>query len=194
MKTDSCKFKLSIKLFMAVFCAGELIGALSFNNEALRSTAEVFFRNRISHTFIETLLNSFSGAFLLVLACLMLGVSAAFMPIIPAVPFFHGLGVGVMLAGMNADYGIRGTLISLIFVLPFAVLSAMVVIAAAKESFAMSGLCIRVLLGEDKSDIGTLKLYFTKFLALFALLAVLSLADSLVTYFFAGTWSAFMQK
>lgn len=192
-KTDG---KLPVALLMILFCMGELAGAVSscvgLGNDILRKSAELFFRNRAGCTFIETLVNSFSGPFLLMLACLLLGFGAVSMPAELLVPFFHGLGIGVMLADMNAVYGLRGTLISAVFILPFAAVSALAVIIAARESFSMSLLAAKRLLGLDKSDESAVKLYLARFLVLFAVLAVLSLTDSLVTYFFAGLWSGFL--
>lgn len=183
-------------LLMILFCTGELTGALSecvfYGNNILQKSAELFFRNRTGCTFIETLVNSFSGPFLLMLACLVLGFGAVSMPAELLVPFFHGLGIGAMLADINAVYGIKGTLLSAVFVLPFAVMSAFAVMTAARESFSMSVHLLKIMLGADKSDKEGVKLYLTKFLVLFAVLAVLSFADSLVTYFFAGLWSGFL--
>lgn len=188
--------RLSVILLMILFCMGELSGAVSscvpLGGDILRRSGELFFRSRVGCTFIETLVNSFSGPFLLMLACLLLGFGAVSMPAELLVPFFHGLGIGVMLADMNAVYGLRGTLISAIFILPFAVLSALAVIIAARESFSMSMLSAKRLLGLDKSDGSAVRLYLARFLVLFAVLAVLSFADSLVTYFFAGLWSGFL--
>lgn len=188
--------RLPAVLFMVLFCIGEFVGAVSVcispDNDLLRRTAELFFRNRAGCTFIETLVNSFSGPFLLILACLLLGFGAVSMPAELLVPLFHGLGIGVMLADMNADYGLKGMLVSLVVILPFAVISAFIVIIAARESFSMSYLSARRLLGLDKSDSGAVKLYLTKFLVLFAALGVLSLTDSFVTYFLAGLWSGFL--
>ncbi len=181
---------------MILFGAGELVGAMSecvfHGNNVLQKSAELFFRNRTGCTFIETLVNSFSGPFLLMLACLILGFGAVSMPVELLVPFFHGLGIGTMLADINAVYGIKGTLLSAVFVLPFAVMSAFVVMTAARESFSMSVHLLKIMLGADKSDKEVVKLYLTKFLVLFTVLAVLSFADSLVTYFFAGLWSGFL--
>lgn len=195
-KSSRASGRLPVVLLMLLFCLGELTGAVSScvdtENDILRRSAELFFRNRAGCTFIETLVNSFSGPFLLMLACLLLGFGAVSMPAELLVPFFHGLGTGVMLADMNAAYGFKGTLVSTVFILPFAVLSAFIVLIAARESFSMSFLSAKRLLGLDKSDAGTVKLYLTKFLVLFAALGVLSLADSLVTYFFAGLWSDFL--
>lgn len=188
--------RISFVLLMVLFCVGELTGALSecvfYENNILQKSAELFFRNRTGCTFIETLVNSFSGPFLLILACMLLGFGAASMPAELLVPFFHGLGIGAMLTDINAVYGIKGTLLSVVFVLPFAVMSAFAVMAAARESFSMSCLLLKIMLGSDKSDRECVKLYLTKFLVLFAVLAVLSFADSLVTYFFAGLWSGFL--
>ena len=196
LKSSKAVGRLPVVVLMLMFCVGELVGAVSScvscGNDMLHRSAELFFRNRSGCTFIETLVNSFSGPFLLVLACLLLGFGAVSMPAELLVPFFHGLGIGVMLADMNAAYGLKGTLVSAVFILPFAVLSAFVVLIAARESFSMSFLSARRLLGLDKSDAGAVKLYLAKFLVLFAALGVLSLADSLVTYFFAGIWSGFL--
>lgn len=185
-------------LLMTGFCAGELIGAAAYCScgtegfGTLEKIAELFFRNRLGCTFIQTVINSFSGAFLLMLLCLILGFGAVFQPVEAAVPFFHGMGIGVVLAEMNVTYGFRGLLVSAFMILPYAAASAIMVIAAAREAVLMSCCVGRRIFGGLTNEEIDIRLYFTKFLALFGLTAVLSAADGVLTYFFAGLWTRFL--
>ncbi len=185
-------------LLMACFCAGELAGAMAYcasgasGSSVLGQIAEIFFRNKLGCTFIQTVVNSFSGVFLLVLICMLLGFGAIFQPFEAAVPFFHGLGIGVMLAEMNAVYGVNGFIVSVLMIIPYAVASAITVIAAAREAVFMSfSVGKSIFRMEQRSEVD-FKLYFTKFLVLFGIAAFLSLADSVITYFFAGLWTRFL--
>lgn len=185
-------------LLMVCFCAGELTGAAAYCScgsegfGALEKIAELFFRNRLGCTFIQTVINSFSGAFLLMLICLILGFGAVFQPAEAAVPFFHGMGIGVVLAEMNVTYGFRGLLVSALMILPYAVASAVMVIAAAREAVLMSCCVGRRVFGGITNEDADVRLYLTKFLALFGVTAAFSAADSVITYFFAGLWTRFL--
>lgn len=198
LRIENLSGKTLTYLLMTGFCAGELIGAAAYCSccsedfGTLEKIAELFFRNRLGCTFIQTVINSFSGAFLLMLLCLFLGFGAVFQPVEAAVPFFHGMGIGVVLAEMNVEYGFRGLLVSALMILPYAAASAVMVIAAAREAVLMSCCVGRHIFGGIKSEDVDVRLYITKFLALFGVTAVLSAADGIITYFFAGLWTRFL--
>ncbi len=182
-------------ILMTMFCTGELAGTvlyLAFQSgrlEAAGNILEKFFYNRMGCTFIQTVVNSFSGTFILMLCCMILGFGAVFQPIEISVPFFHGLGIGIVLAEMNGSYGFTGFWTSAIMIFPYSVVSAVIVIISAKESVMMSSaVCKNVFGGKSRTEIDV-RLYAEKFLILLSAAALCSLIDGLTTYLFAGLWT-----
>lgn len=81
-RTDGRLTLLAALYFAGVFLGVILYGTLSGEQlDVLNSLTGSFVMGRLSHTFWETLVNSFSGAFLLLTACFWFGFSAAAQPI-----------------------------------------------------------------------------------------------------------------
>ncbi|MCM1023501.1 MAG: hypothetical protein NC395_05515 [Prevotella sp.] len=188
-----------LTVLAALYFAGVFLGVILYGTldgerlAALNGITGSFVYGRLNHTFWETLVNSFSGAFLLLTACFWLGFSAAAQPLELLVPVFRGLGAGVSLAGMYGSFGLAGVGMSAVLIIPGAVLSAFALIIAAREALEMSGRIFSAVFGRSASggEID-LRLYITKFAILFVILTVSSLADSLATFIFAGFWTGLL--
>lgn len=182
----------------ALYFFGVLIGTVLYctlDSEKLRvldGIAGSFVEGRLNHTFWQTLVNSFSGAFLLLLLCFLLGFSAAAQPLELLVPLFRGLGAGASIAGMYGGYGLAGVGAAAVLIVPNAVAAAFVMIIAAREAIRFSFGLYRAAFGRDRAEPLDVKLYFTKFVILCAILAVSSLADSLLTFGLAGFWTSLL--
>lgn len=183
----------------ALYFFGVLIGTVLYctiDSEKIRvldSLAGSFVAGRLNHTFWQTLVNSFSGAFLLLLVCFLLGLSAAAQPLELLVPLFRGLGAGASIAGMYSSYGLAGAGASVVLILPNAVATAFVMIIAAREAIRFSFGLYRAAFGRNAAgEPMDIKLYFTKFVILCAILAVSSLVDSLLTFGLAGLWTSLL--
>ncbi len=189
----------AVLLLMILFLAGVFIGTMLFgrlNGEQLESLGRVtgsLIDNRLGQTFLQTLMNSFSGAFVLLLGCFILGYSAVSQPVEIIIPVFRGLGMGVSLAGMYSRYGIRGFGMSMVLIIPGGIISAFVLMFAVREALRMSG-SICMIIFSDRNIQRTLdhKLYFTKFVILTAILVISSLIDSLFTFLFADFWTGLL--
>ncbi len=185
-----------LTLLTGLYFAGVFIGVILYSmleGEALSALNDVtgsFVIGRLNHTFWETLVNSFSGAFLLLLLCFWLGFSAAAQPVELLVPAFRGLGAGVSLSGMYGSFGLKGVGMSAVLIIPGAVLSAFAIIIAAREALELSGNVFSSAFGRGAGgEPIDFRLYFTKFVILCSILVVSSLADSLATFLFAGFWT-----
>lgn len=180
---------------LAVFCAGELTGALLYCGnsaelpESLKLISGSFFSGRAESTFIMTVINSFSGAFLLLSVCFLLGFGVVFQPVAAVVPFFRGIGIGITLAEINGEYGVKGFALSLAVAVPYAVASGIIIAAGAKESVLMSVSMAKAVFGDSRNKGLDFKLYFTKFVMLAGLLAAAAAADGLLSFMFAGLWT-----
>ena len=154
--------------------------------------AESFVKGRLDHTFWETMVNSFSGAFLLLVLCFVLGFCVIAQPAEVFVPLFRGLGVGASAAGMYSIYGAAGAGASAVLIVPNAVISAFVLIMASREAVRFSSSLYGMTFGKNGKERPDVRLYFTKFVILCAVLAVSAFADSLLTFVFAGLWTGLL--
>lgn len=193
-KKDTLLTALSALYFFGVLLGAALYRTLDSGKlQVLDGIAGSFVAGRLYHTFWQTLVNSFSGAFLLLLVCFMLGLSAAAQPLELLVPLFRGLGAGASIAGMYSSYGLAGAGASAVLIVPNAVATAFVMIVAAREAIRFSFGLYRAAFGRNSSgEPMDIKLYFTKFVILCAILAVSSLIDSLLTFGLAGLWTSLL--
>ena len=178
-----------------LYFAGVLAGTVLYcipNSEWIEILDNItgnFISGRLGQSFSEMLVSSFSGSFILLLVCFLLGFSAIAQPVELIVPVFQGMGAGVSAAGMYGSYGVSGIGISMILVIPGAVISAFAIIIAAREAIKLSS-CIyfSVFVKEQTGEAPDFRLYFTKFVILCAMLIAASLAESLITFLFEDFW------
>lgn len=177
---------------MLVLLLGVLFGTLTFRgtDSGLSFITNSFIKDRAEQTFIQTFANSFCGAGALALLCFFLGFSALAQPIELLVPLFRGLGLGTTIAFIYSSYGVKGFAITLVLIIPHAVISSMAIIIAAREGLRLSNLFTGFAIGE-KSALDfpikkSIKLYLLKFVILFVIIGLSSLLDSILTFLFAG--------
>ena len=151
-----------------------------------------FISGRLNNAFWETLVNSFSGGFILLVICFGMGFCVISQPAEFFVPLFRGLGVGTSIAGMYSIYGAAGAGASALLIVPGAVLSAFVLIMAAREAVRFSSALYGMTFGKGGRERPDVKLYFTKFVILCAALAFSAFAESLLTFVFAGLWTSLL--
>lgn len=188
-----------LMLLAALYFLGVVLGTIIYCTSGSGGTAVIdrltdgFIAGRLSHSFGETLVNSFSGGFLLLTVCFLMGSCTIAVPAEMLVPLFRGLGTGAVIAGMYGRYGISGTAAAAVLVIPNAVMTAFILIMASRESVRFSAALYRNAFGND-GERPDGKLYFTKFVILSVGLAVSSLADSLITFALAGWWTSLTLK
>ncbi len=188
-----------LMLLAALYFLGVVLGTVMYCTSGSGGTAVIdrltdgFIAGRLSHSFGKTLINSFSGGFLLLTLCFLMGFCTIAVPAEMLVPLFRGLGTGAVIAGMYGKYGIPGTAAAAVLVIPNAVMTAFILIMASRESVRFSAALYRNAFGND-GERPDVKLYFTKFVILSVGLAVSSLADSLITFASAGWWTSLTLK
>lgn len=186
--------KKSLSLLMILVLFGVLIGTLVFCNMDTRDITDLsfitqgFIKNRAEQTFFQTFKASFTSAALLVLICFLLGFSAISQPAEILVAFFRGMGLGTSIAYIYASYGLRGFFITLIIILPHAVISSIVIIISVRESLRLSNLFTGYAFSfaQENEMRSSIKLYLLKFLILFVIIGISSFIDSVLTFLFAG--------
>lgn len=186
--------KPNIILLMTLLLIGVLIGTLAFCNMSqddfnnFSFITQMFIKNKTEQTFLQSLINSFSTSASLLLICFFLGFSAISQPVEITIPIFRGLGLGASIAYIYVTYGIKGFLISLLLIIPNAVISSISIIIAARESINMSNMFTFFAISNscENNMKSCIKLYLLKFLILFVIIGLSSVIDSLLAFIFAG--------
>lgn len=190
-KKDTLLLILSAMYFFGTFLGTALYCARGGEKWKIFDVmAGSFIAGRLNHTFWQTLVNSFSGAFLLLLVCFLLGFGAVSQPAELLMPLFRGLGAGASIAGMYGAYGPAGAAAAAALIVPNAVATAFVIILAAREAIRFSSGVYKAAFARGTPDEPLdIKLYFTKFVILCIILVISSLIDSLLTFGLAGFWT-----
>lgn len=186
-----------LMLLAAMYFLGVIFGTILYctadtgEAEQINSLAAGAVEARLGNSFRETVINSFSGAFLLLMICFLLGFCTIAVPMEIFLPMFRGLGTGIVIAGSYGKYGLRGIGAAAVFVIPGAVMTALVLIMASREAARFSAALYGSVFGKaaerERPDV---KLYFTKFVILCIGLAAASIADGAITLVSAGSWTS----
>ena len=182
-----------LPMMLIFFCVGELAGTIIYctgNIPGIIGFGTSFWSSRLGCTFIQTLVNSFSGVFLMLCCCFAAGICPFFQPVCAAIPAFRGIGIGIMLAELYADRGLTGIAATAVLIMPYSVASGLILAAGAKEAVIMSvGIFKSVYMKKNCSYHIDLKLYAAKFAFLASVLAAAALMDSFLTFFAGGIWA-----
>lgn len=195
-KTYGRKKDRLLLLLAGLYFVGAAVGTFLYCTldrekiKILDSISGSFVTGRLHNTFWQTLVNSFSGGFILLLVCFIMGFCAAAQPAELLIPLFRGLGTGASIAGFYGGYGIAGAGAAAVLIVPSAVATAFVMIIAAREAFYFSDGIYAAAFGKKPSaDALDVRLYFTKFVILCMILVITSAADSLITFATARFWT-----
>ena len=150
--------------------------------------AESFVSGRFDKRFAEILVNAFCEPFVMLLICFLLGLSAIAHPAEYLVPVFHAMGTGIAFAGIYDLYGIKGIVMSAVMLIPGTVISAFAIIIAVREALNMSSDVFSAAFGKSTAVQINLRLYFTKFVILCAMVVIAALAESTLIFLFADLW------
>ena len=110
-----------------------------------------------------------------------LGFTAAAAPVIYAVPAFRGIGFGVMMTEIYSAFDLKGALICLVAVVPYAAVTVVSVCVLSMDAVIVSGSLTRFLFAGDVSGVNgsRLRAYFVKLLISSAAAALGSLMHCL---------------
>lgn len=183
-----------LAFFAGVILFGALLGTVTFcfmgSDELSRLSvfSNSFVDVRSSGDLGEILVRSFVSSTVFIAVAFLSGFSALGQPLAVAVLLLRGMGWGAAMSQLYSLYGGRGALLSAVFVLLPAVITAAALMIAARESVAMSNILLCVVFS-DRQHNGlrqTVRLYAVKFLVLEAAAAVAAGLECLLTVIFAG--------
>ena len=178
-----------LAFFAGAILIGALLGAVTF---CFMGSDELSMLSVFSNSFVdvrssgdleEILVRSFFSS-----TVFLSGFSSLGQPLAVAVLLLRGMGWGVAMSQLYSIYGGHGALLSAMFVLLPAVITAAALMIAAREAVAMSNilLCIVFSEGQHSGLRHTVRLYAVKFLVLEAAAAVAAALECLLTIIFAG--------
>ena len=183
-----------LAFFAGVILFGALLGTVTFcfmgSDELSRLSvfSNSFVDVRSSGDLGKILVRSFVSSTVFIALVFLSGFSALGQPLAVAVLLLRGMGWGAAMSQLYSLYGGRGALLSAVFVLLPAVITAAALMIAARESVAMSNILLCVVFS-DRQHNGlrqTVRLYAVKFLVLEAAAAVAAGLECLLTVIFAG--------
>ena len=172
-----------LAFFAGAILIGALLGAVTF---CFMGSDELSMLSVFSNSFVDV--RSFFSSTVFLAVVFLSGFSSLGQPLAVAVLLLRGMGWGVAMSQLYSIYGGHGALLSAMFVLIPAVITAAALIIAAREAVAMSNilLCIVFSEGQHSGLRQTVRLYAVKFLVLEAAAAVAAALECLLTIIFAG--------
>lgn len=138
-------------------------------------------------TLLEIFSSTLIVSVLFLVAAFFSGLSAFGQPVGIALVILKGIETGLSSAFMYAGKGLSALPAVLVLNIPKAVALSVVVILAVREVLRSSSAVFGFLIsGEHSTEQVNLKLYSIKFIVLVIIVFVISAADSLMNYIFAG--------
>lgn len=179
-KKTNILFKIALLMLFGV-----LLGVLAFcffNKEVILNLANIeddFLNIRLSENYLSILFSSLLNSSVIIVLLFLLGFYPFAQPLEIIIPIYKGLGYGVTVAQLYYTNGAKGILMSLILILPNALISSYAVFIGVRESLTLSnGLFSHMFLYRKFDNIKeTIKLYSVKFLVLEAIISLSSAID-----------------
>ncbi|MDE6658051.1 MAG: hypothetical protein K2J88_05655, partial [Oscillospiraceae bacterium] len=104
-----------------------------------------------------------------------LGLSAVGLVGAPVVLFLRGTALGAILELLYLANGLKGILIALLFIMPYAFSATIIMTLGARETFRFSMQIAGLVCEKTQENLISVQLYVIRFLVLFALLAILGI-------------------
>lgn len=181
-----------LTVLTTLFITGLVIGALcvrTAENDVLDKVIRMF-RNYIEVRAQQQMFQNFASSFIVGNICIvllyLLGLAAWGAPVILCIPMFEGLGVGMTCGTLYADYGWAGFGYSALIIVPGALISAIGVIYAARESLRCSARLFSEHCLSRAVEREPFKDYSIKFLILAMLILLAAAVDMVTIRIFAG--------
>ncbi len=196
IRTSAIKNGLSInnRFFISVIWLvgiGVLIGAVAagtfYNSEnsIIDAVCTDYFEKRATQSIFSCFVATFFSALVILFLSYLLGLCAVGAPILYCTLVFDSIGKGLIFGFVYLEYGILGTLKSLIFLLPQNILLCLLIVFAVKFSVKMSKQIYSMLTDSKlNEDYHISKKTYNKRYLLFVLgLFIVSVFDSLMCKF-----------
>lgn len=187
---DVRRTKVLMLLFSIAAC-GILLGTFVFSRAEDKSIflsdvlSNGFIKRSEAQSVIDVFNRTVSWTSLIVLILFFSGLSSITQPLEIAVLFYRGVAIGSAVSYTYTGYGKDGFPIVLLMILPYALMSTVIIVFAVREALRSSNVYLMYLSGHapDEACRPSLKLYLTRFAVLFLFVFLSSVIDCVITYF-----------
>lgn len=175
--------------FMALILIGIIIGSLclriSGTSETQFSLTGIFMpdlinRSSTSKGFAALAVSAFSPAAVFICLAYVLGLCVVGFPFEFVIPVLFGAFVGGSMGLIYTTYSFKGFAICLLFVLPYALITALAVIVSSREGFRFSRRVAVIIVKGAQNDLSeAFRIYCFKFAFCFLFAAAASIIEAL---------------
>lgn len=182
-------------LLGGMLLAGMVTGALiargtgESGTDSLALMLSGFSEGRADQSLFETLGNSLLSSAPVLLVSFLLGLCPAGVLLLPAVPLFRGMGLGLTMGYLYAAWGLKGVGYSALLIIPGAAVSSIAFLFACREGMRLAVLLCRSILPNETPV--SLWPEFRKYLLRFGAFLVLLLIAAVTDAFFSAAFSQF---
>lgn len=175
-----------------LLCLVEIIGIIIGSCMTVSCKDNEIFRQNISPalygaTLLEIFRSTLVSSLIFVIAAFFCGLFAFGQVMGIALIVIKGIEIGLSSAFVYAEKGLSAFPVIMVLNVPKAIAVSAVVVLAVREVWRSSSAVLRFLVsGEHGSEQVSLKLYCVKYIVLIVIIFIISMADSLMNYIFAG--------
>ncbi len=185
-KVNFPKGKTMFVILMVIMLIGVFIGSLAAGGMENVKVSRLFcstsfcLDGEANIGFLRLFCISFGTTGAILAVCFLAGLCAVGQPAGVAALLYRGIGIGAAVAYLYTSNGFRGLAVTMLLIVPSAVISSFALILAAREEIRFSNEIAAVLIGKKDMPDGksALKLYILKFLVLFVIIIISSLIDA----------------
>ncbi|MCL2089536.1 MAG: hypothetical protein FWH14_08640 [Oscillospiraceae bacterium] len=189
VKKNKLLAALSFVFVIGMLYGAAMVGSSDGMNDRLEFITQGFINERTGESLIGIFGVSLQSSASLLVLLFFSGFFAIGQPIALATPFFRGLGLGMSMGYLYANFGGRGMLFSLALIFPHALISSITLIFAAKESMRFSlGFLSRISPGNNTAML-PVRAYVMRFVLMFMFLMAAAFSDAVFTRMFAGMFT-----
>ncbi len=171
---------LSVSALMGALFGAICLGYSDGSIAAMLENAEKsYFEVRKNGDFAQIMLGAFASTGFYLIIAFMLGFSAVAQPFELLLPFFKGLGSGVLLAQIYGNSPKDFSAAKFIAVFPAALISLIVILFASREAVYLSSRLFKICFKGDSGSgmLARVKLYGARFLVLIAIASIAAAAE-----------------
>lgn len=179
-----------------MFAAGMACGASiikdgdSFLTSKLVEVFESYHAIRSVQSIAATFGNTLFASTLFILSGYIFGLCAVGIPIISALPFLKGLGLGMVTGWLYSTFALKGLAYSLLIIYPGSLVAILALLLGCNESLMTSyDIFLSISNRSDKADGGGIRLYNARFIIFF----LITTAGALLETVFSKAFSSFFK-
>lgn len=189
LQEDVRRTRVLLILFSIAAC-GVLFGTFVFSRAQDKSIfmTDVLSNGMIKRSEAQSVIDVFNRTIsctsLIVLILFFSGFGSITQPLEIGVLFYRGITIGSAISYTYTTYGKDGFPIALIMILPYAVMTTVIIVFAVREALRSSNVYLLYIGGHapDEGSRPSLKLYLTRFAVLFFFIFLSSVIDCVITY------------